>query len=119
MDLKDKMMKLLTVEPDFLQATYLCEMAMKSNDINDVKAVLNDLKTRYDFALIRSYVGKFMEEEKVSNEEYEKYLQEFSKNCTACIDEYMKDDPAYQAFLEEKKHPKNIIKFDSIKKKKK
>ena len=60
-------------------------MAMNSNDINRVKSILNDLKTRYDFAVIRSYVGKFMEEEKVSKEEYEEYIDKFATNCTQKI----------------------------------
>lgn len=111
MKIQDKMMKLLEIEPDFQNVKLAYELAMKSNNIDEVKSLLENIKVSTDFAIIRSYVGKFMEQEKVSEKEYEKYLDEFSKNCTACIDEYMKDDPKYQAFLENKKHPKNIIKF--------
>ena len=81
----------------------LSNLVLESNDINDVKSALKSIKTTAEFAIIRFYVGKLMEHERLETigkiELFDRYLKRFTENCSKCIAEYMKDDKDFQQFI--------------------
>lgn len=91
MNIPKEMMKILEVESDFQNMKKLSNLALESNDINDVKSALKTIKTTVEFAIIRSYVGKLMEQERLETigklDLFNRYLKMFTNNCNECISE--------------------------------
>lgn len=103
MTIPEESVKILDIEPEYQNIEKGYKLALESNDVDFIKTVLKEMHTHFGFAVIRSYVGKFMEQERLETINkpslFDLYCKRYTKNCDEAINIFMKDDEEYQAYL--------------------